>query len=264
MLDEFIAETFDVEHKICPLTGEKAESWLCERSDCSGVSRDNFTVVHGVECYCAEDRRRANIERNVYKEREYKRNLEREKMLSSLQSARQMDYKELDDYCRGLNRTLMADVHRYDKDLSIKPYIAEGEHKVMYLIKEGTVEGISVTDNVFGILYKWKAKLAEPDGGYSFSMHDIPADIADVVQVNLYLRHGLDVSRVLKYDNPVYVNKKSLGRYIETVYGWKWPTFKKARAMHLEMTEIVNGETLIFIKQEIDEIVRRQTMLEDR
>jgi len=35
-------------------------------------------------------------------------------------------------------------------------------------------------------------------------------------------------------------------------------SFKRVRDKHLEMTEIVNFDNIIYIKQELDEIVRRE------
>ena len=49
-----------------------------------------------------------------------------------------------------------------------------------------------------------------------------------------------------------------MGKYIEAAYGWDWLEFKKIRARHLKMTEIFSGGKAIYIKQELDEIIRRE------
>lgn len=264
MADKYYVETYEMKHKICPLTGIEAQGWVCNNVDCSNVSgKEEYDIVHGIPCYCAEDVRRANEEYEIYQGKEQQRKIANEKMLISLQNARHIDYDKFDDYCKELDKSLMANNLKFDKNLSIKPFVDKDEHRVMYLMNNGVVEDISITSNILTTLNKWKTKLSDPVTDYSFSMQSIPSSLVEIIQINLYLRHNIDVARVLKYDNPIYLNKKSLGKYIDAVYGWNWHTFKKARAMHLEMTEIVNGDNLIFIKQEIDEIVRRQSMLQN-
>lgn len=71
--------------------------------------------------------------------------------------------------------------------------------------------------------------------------------------------HNMDVKSLIHYNNPVYVQSTAIGKYIDAMYGWDWVSFKKAMARHLEMTEIVNYGNIIYIKQELDEIIRRES-----
>ncbi len=263
MAENYIVENYQVKRKVCPLTGEVSTGWVCESSDCSKVSKDKYIYVYGIECYCKEDIRKANEQYKALQNKFQKDKERKEKMLESLRSAKQIDYEQIDDYCKELDKILLRSTLKFDKELSIMPFVDKDESKLMYLIKDGTVEDIVMTGNVLLTLNKWKNKLTDPESDYSFSMLTVPASLTDVVQVNLYIRHKFDAIKILKYDNPVYISRTALAKYLENVYGWKWCTWKKAREKHLELTEIVNGDTLIYLKQEIDEIVRHQTILEN-
>ena len=75
--------------------------------------------------------------------------------------------------------------------------------------------------------------------------------------MNFNLRNGFDVKNILHADNPVYLKRRDVGKYIDAAYGWEWMDFQKLRNQYLTMTEIVNFDNIIYIKQELDEIVRR-------
>ncbi len=263
MADKYVIENYPMKHKICPLTGDVMASWVCESNDCSNVSFDRYDYVHGMKCYCERDIEEAKKHYEALQNKFQKDKERKEKMLESLRSAKQIDYEQIDDYCKELDKILLRSTLKFDKQLSIMPFVDKDESRLMYLIKDGSVEDIVMTGNVLITLNKWKNKLTDPESDYSFSMLTVPASLTDVVQVNLYIRHKFDAIKILKYDNPVYISKTALAKYIDNVYGWKWCTWKKARERHLELTEIVNGDNLIYIKQEIDEIVRRQTMIDE-
>ena len=97
---------------------------------------------------------------------------------------------------------------------------------------------------------------------WSLSSCAVSDYIADAVVVNLRMKHNLDIKNVLHDDNPVYVKKRTMARYIDATYGWDWVTFEKARKRYGELTAIVNFDNVVYVKQELDEVVKNVSSAE--
>ena len=53
-----------------------------------------------------------------------------------------------------------------------------------------------------------------------------------------------------------------MARYIDATYGWDWVTFEKARKRYGELTAIVNFDNVVYVKQELDEVIEKKMSAE--
>ena len=251
------------EEKICPLTGKLVDDSLAYRSyclfdDCSHVDEDKRYYLHGHAYHCRKEK--DLIEKwyeDLLKDAEKYR-----KLNMSLDIARKIDIDSFFAYCDNLDEIMVKGKQRYNKDMLINPYHGPDEKCLIYLFEDDNVIEISVTENPFSFIGIRRFDRLKNGGDRSaINICAVPAYLADAINVRLHLQYKMDVKSILHDDNPVYIKKKKVGGYINAVYGWDWVTFKKALDMHLEMTEILNYDNILYIKQELDDIVRSENKI---
>lgn len=261
-----MGEKIDVEYelirnetrsKICPLTGERVydhSELACLRTDCSLVAENRYQTLYGYRYRCAVEKK--NIEE------EHARQLKRaeyyRKLGDSLEAVRGINLEEFFELCNRLDHEMIESRQEYSGDMSLNLYHDEENKCLVYRFEDDAVAEISVTDNPFSYFgAKFEAIRSSEKKG-AISCCAVPGYLADAINVNLQLKHKMDVKGILHHDNPVYIKARGMGKYIEAAYGWDWLQWKRVRDQHLEMAEIVNFDNIIYIKQELDEIIRRE------
>ncbi len=246
------------EIKICPLTRKtpnfEEDSYDCYELDCSAISSEKWELLHGHRCHCPVERQK--IERWFEKQEKVKKEFQR--LSGSLDVVRSIDLDEFYQTCAEIDRELIENRQEYNEKLLICPYHEDDEKLLVFLFEHDEVVKISLCENIFSFMSSRFNDFSNKDNQCAISCCSIPAYIAGAVSINLHLKHKLDASKALHYDDPVYISENGMGKYIEAAYGWDWLEFKKIRARHLEMTEIFSGGKAIYIKQELDEIIRRE------
>ncbi len=252
-------DDYRMKPKICPLTGERVIPELhdfdCLIYNCSAVAPDRWSLLYGHKYRCEWERTKIEEwhERRVKTAETYKR------LSDSLETARKIDIDEFFRYCDDLDKDMVESRQQYSPDMIICPYHAPGDKCLLYLFEDGVLVEISVSDNIFAQLGRRFDRLTSETVKCEISCCDVPGYMADAINVRLHLEHNMDVKAILHHDNPVYIKSKGIAKYIDAAYGWDWLTFNRMRARHLEMTEIPNYDNVIYIKQELDEIIRSES-----
>ena len=246
------------ESKICPLTGDEVcgdSSYACINSDCRNVQNNVRYYLHGHTYRCQRERQEIEDwhEKRVKAAETYKR------LNQSLETARRINVDEFFADCDSLDEEMTKSRQPYNKDMVLTPYHDPDEKCLMYLFEDDEVVEISTVDNPFTYLSTRFDRLRDETKRFEVSCCAVPAYMSEAVNVRQHLLHKMDVKAVLHNDNPVYIKARNIGKYIDAAYGWDWLSFKKVRDQHLEMTEIVNYDNIIYIKQELDEIIRRES-----
>ena len=244
------------EKKICPLTGEPPSGRFieCYLSDCKRVGPNTCGTLYGKEYRC-------DAEKNMIKyehDKEIKKAMEKERFQDSLIRARKTDINQFFHYCNTIDRNMIKRRQEYKENMSINPYHQPEDKCLVYLFEGEKVVEISCVDNLFSFMSSRFERLRSSDPAGAICVCDVPGYLSDAINVRLRLLHNMDVSGVLYYDNPVYIKSRALTKYISTVYGMTWYEFKKLHERHLEITEIVNFDNIIYIKQELDDIIQRE------
>lgn len=241
---------------LCPLDGHRLgpEEASCFNYDCTGRSLDKYYMLHGHRCYC--EVRRWEIEqwhkKRVESARKYK------KMEASQQIASEISIDDFYAYCDDIDKEMIATKQKYVPDMSINPYHAEDERCLVYLFSGDKLVDTGIVTNPFSFLSTRFDKIMDPDFDAAINICAVPASIAEAVNVRVRLIRNMDVTSILHHDNPVYIKSRGIAKYVDAAYGWDWLDFDRMRKRHLEMTEISNFGNVIYLKPELDQIIRRE------
>ncbi len=247
---------YGIVNKICPLDGRELSrefNYECYCTDCDKVSNDRWWLVYGHKCYCNVQENR--LKRWYEKKQETARQYER--LSSSLECARSIDIKEFYEYCDSLYKEAVETRQYYDSNMVLNPFHEPQDKCLICIFEDDKMKEIGVTENVFAYLGRRNDRIKDLELKTAVSCIAVPGYMAEAICVNFHLRNGFDVKSILHADNPVYLKRRDVGKYIDAAYGWKWLEFQKLRDQYLSMTEIVNYDNIIYIKQELDEIIRR-------
>lgn len=241
--------------KYCPLDGHKLTSSdysLCFSMDCSEKSTDKYYLLYGHECYC--EVRRIEIEdwyaRKLDKEKKYK------KMRKSHLLASEISIDDFYAYCDDIDNEMVATRQKYNSSMSINPYHSADEIALIYLFSGDKLVDTGLAINPFAFLSARFDKITDPEYDASINICSVPISIADAVNVRVRLIRNMDVSAILHNDNPVYIKNREIAKYVDAAYGWTWLDFERMRKRHLEMTEISNFGNVIYLKPELDQIIK--------
>ncbi len=264
------------EYKICPRTGEKIYKDLslldyktgefmspqyCFATDCSSVKK----IAEFKTCeydgrrisYACEAERRVKedeIRRQNYKDA--KKNELYHRFMDSAESAKNFDYPLFVKKSETLNKMILRTA-RPIRELTLNPYLEDGESFIVYFIKDGAPYKIQMVHDLCGAVSKSLKDLYEDPGCMVGYVRIFDNEYGITLLIALRIMHKLDVSKMLSLDDPVYVSSTAIKRYLDASYGITWRDFKKILEKHLEITEIENGGNTIYLKPELDEIIRR-------
>jgi hypothetical protein len=244
--------------KYCPLTGERILGGdspnECIYEDCSAVKEDVKYLLYGHAYRCKLEKR--SIE--VWHEKREKAAALYKRLNQSLTVAQTIDVDKFFAYCDSLDKEMIETRQEYCRDMILNPYHEPDEKCLIYLFEDDRIVEILLGDNPYSLLsnrYDW---LTDPSRKIAVNCCSVPTSVADAINVRVHLNHGMDVKAILHADNPVYIKARSIGKYVDAVYGWEWLTWKRVRDRHLELKEIVNYDNILYIKPQLDEIIRRE------
>lgn len=244
--------------KTCPLTRERVDpvhhDYDCLKYNCNGVEPDKWSLLYGRRYRCGLER--DEIER--WHERQLKAAKMYRRLNDSYESTRKINVDEFFEYCDKLDKEMIESRQQYAQDMVISPYHDPEDKCLLYLFENDELVEISVAENIFAHIGRRFDQLRSDKVKCEISCCAVPGYMAEAISVRLHLEHKMDVKAILHNDNPVYIKARGIAKYIDAVYGWDWLEFKKVRDQHLEMTEIVSYDNIIYIKQELDEIIRRK------
>ena len=251
-------DDYRMKPKICPLTGGRVipehHEWDCLVYDCSDVDPEKWSILHGHRYRCEAER----VQIEKWHEGRLKAAETYKRLSNSLESSRKINIDEFYEYCNNLDKEMIESRQQYSENMVVNPYHEPGDKCLIYMFEDDEVVEISVVENLFSYLGTRFDRLRSETVKCEMSSCAVPGYMAEAINVRLHLEHKMDVKSILHNDNPVYIKARNMGKYIEAAYGWDWLEFKKVRDRHLEMTEIVNYDNIIYIKQELDEIIRRE------
>lgn len=252
-----------IKEKICPLTESPVDplyAWQCNEYDCSNIDKDKWSMLYGYKIRCKKERK----EIEDLHERQLKTAAEHKRFCDSLEIARSIDIDKFYQYCGQLDKVITDGRQEYTQNMLINPYHKPDEKCLIYRFEGDDVAEISVVDNVFTFLGSRFDKIRSTEIKGAVGCCAVPGYMADAINVNLHLKYKMSVAGILHYDNPVYIRARNVGKYIEHVYGIKWYEYKKMRDTALWMTEIVCYDNVLYLKQEIDELIRRHATTQQK
>ena len=239
---------------ICPLTNKPItpNEWCYYGDyDCSDVKVDRYAGYVGEQGY------RCDVER-IELTKKYNKERENTEFNNSIIMARNIDLDHFFYFCNKLDDAMIKNRQEYTMDLKICPFHTPEQRILVYLFEGDEINEISAVDNIFSFLAKnFDILKNQVPKGY-VSLCAVPAELAEAISVCLNLKYKKDTKNILKYENPIYIKSRILAKYINAVYGLKWQEFDKIRRKHLEITEIVNFDNILYLKPELDQIIQRE------
>ena len=257
------------EVSLCPLTGEILDwhsfgYYKCLQLDCSQVDKLDWKQIYGHAYRCEVEK--DEIIDNLKKQQEWEEERAKRKAAmdaifkGSLENARTIDYTQFIVYCDAVDQRINETIQSYNREIRVDIFRDPEDTHLVYIYRNDEVVDVSITKNICLHVGKWFEKIK--GDRWSLSCCAVSDYIADAVVVNLRMKHNLDIKNVLHDDNPVYVKKRTMARYIDATYGWDWVTFEKARKRYGELTAIVNFDNVVYVKQELDEVVKNVSSAE--
>ena len=109
-------------HKVCPLTGYRAEHFDCDYKDCSKITPDKYDLLYNQRYHCEVERRNIQLE--------FERRLQRymdsiradERRSKSLEVAKTINVNQFYEFCDDLEQYMKQNRQAYTQNLIIYPY----------------------------------------------------------------------------------------------------------------------------------------------
>ena len=242
-------------HKVCPLTGYRAEHFDCDYKDCSKITPDKYDLLYNQRYHCEVERRNIQLE--------FERRLQRymdsiradERRSKSLEVAKTINVNQFYEFCDDLEQYMKQNRQAYTQNLIIYPYHEQDTIFLVFWYDKDTLVDFSVTDNISSHMSTHFAKMRE-DLNYTLSYRLIPKYLSEAVRIYFCLKYDVDTKNILKDGNPVYLRENGLKKYLLSAYGTTLINYKLLRIHNPSITEILNYDSIILIKQEIDETVK--------
>ncbi len=263
MADKYESETLVNYYKICPMTGDRAY-YNCECYDCSNVKEDDWHQLSdgafSVSYRCGHEHEEALRLINAHVKKIESKNNAYIRLKKSLAESKNMNPDKFFAYCKEVDDYLLKNAQSYGDDMVIYPYVESGYSFLMYCLKDGVPVEIHVAERLLNVLSKYFTQMMEnPKCQFSYAI--IPSELKELVVVNLYLKYNFEIRTQLTYENPIYLKSGHVKSYMEVNYGMTTRDFKRLLSRHPEITEITNFNNIIYLKHEIDEIIRREGLI---
>ncbi len=254
-------EQIEQRYKICPLTGKVAEDFFCDRYDCSRVKPDEYDILYGKEYHCEIEYKKIKDEFDGRMKRYTEKLKAAERRSTSLETARTIELDCFFDFCKDLKEYLFSNRQSYDSTFTIKPYHEPDDSFIVFWFDKDKVVDFSVTENLVANINNHFVNFRD-NSDYKVSYRLVPGYLAEAVRIYFCLQYGVETKNILRDDNPVYIKARNLKRYLESAYGMSLQDFKEIRKLNPWLTEISDFDSVLMLKQEIDEVIRRNTMLQ--
>lgn len=242
-------------HKVCPVTGSLAVHLDCDYENCSKVTPDKYDLLYNQRYHCEIERRNIQLD--------FERRLQRymdsiradERRSKSLEVAKTINVTQFYEFCDNLEKYMEQNKQAYTQSLTIYPYHDQDTIFIAFWYDKGTLVDFSVTDNIISHMSTHFAKMRE-DLSFTLSYRLIPKYLSEAIRIYFCLKYDVDTKNILKDGNPVYIRESGLKKYLKAAYGTTLVNYKLLHNFNPNMTEIVNYDSIILIKQEIDETVK--------
>jgi hypothetical protein len=247
-------------YKICPITGLATDDFSCYNLDCSKIEADKSEILYGCEYHCDVEKKRIVDEFNCRLQRKMDLMKADWRRSASLEVARKIELEEFFSFCKDLETFMYQNRQAYNKDFVIIPYRDPEDLFLVFWYEKDTVIDFSVSENIVANVNVHFSKMKEnPD--FTVSYRIVPGYLAEAIRIYFCIKYGVDTKNILRDDNPVYVKARNLKKYLDSAYGMSLQEFRTIRQNNPGMTEIVDFDSVIMIKQEIDEAIRRDSLL---
>ncbi len=243
-------------HKVCPATGSLAYHIECFGEDCSKVTPDKYDLLYNqkyhceVECKIIQHDFERRLQRYVDSLRADRRRSE------SLKMARSISLDQFYTFCKDLEQYMEQNRQAYTQSLTIYPFHDQDNVFLVFWYDKDEVVDFSVSDNIISNMTTRFAKMKE-DLNYTLSYRLVPKYLSEAIRIYFCIKYDVDTKNTLRDGNPVYVRESGLKKYLESAYGITMLNYKAIRKYNPGMTEIVNYGSVILLKQEIDEAVKK-------
>ncbi len=256
----FDVELLEQRYKICPITGLATDDFTCNELDCSNVKDDKTETLYGREYHCEVEKKHITHEFNRRLQKMMDLLKADQRRSASLDVARNIKLDEFFSFCRDLETFMYQNRQAYNKDFVIIPYRDPEDLFLVFWYEKDTVIDFSVSENIVANVNVRFSKMKEnPD--FTVSHRIVPGYLAEAIRIYFCIKYGVDTKNILRDDNPVYVKARNLKKYLDSAYGMSLQEFRTIRQNNPGMTEIVDFDSVIMIKQEIDEAIRRDSLL---
>lgn len=243
---------------ICPLTGKEItdeDDYICLYSDCRNVKEDMYYPLFDSEYRCDLEKDRIRLKQNQIMR--FKNKITRN--TDGYEKSKDVDHTLYLKKCAEYQNYIETTKMNY-KDMIIKPFCEEGETNVVVSYKGEQVTKVVKTDCLFSALSNLY-NAADDKEQWSVGIVKVEEEFATVLQAYLCLEYGLNVTSTIKIDNPVYIKSTDIYKYVDVVYALEPHQLKKILQKNLWITEKVNSNYIVYIKQELDKAIRQEAML---
>lgn len=173
---------------------------------------------------------------------------------NSVNVAKTIDLDDLHKLCRKIDTEIMNAVEEYKPGLLVDALPEEGQSFVVYCFNGENVFKIGYTKHPMNYV----ETVAREFNGKKLKLGfgTIQDELISQVIPTLMIKNVIPVKNTVGPTNPVYITDGQLRRAAREVYGIGVWGLKKVFANHLEITEIRSGDTMVYLKAEMDFIIR--------
>ena len=174
---------------------------------------------------------------------------------ASVEAGKQIDLEEMYSSCNKLDSVIKENRKDYDINLLLNTHVEDGKAFIVYIFDEDKVCKVGYSRNL--VQYTGKELKSFTGKRFGLGYEAVPEETIDYVVPTLLLKNKLSLWGIIRPNNPIYITFGQLKKAAREVYGIDLRRLKKILDLQvIEITEFDTGEDLIFIKPEIDDIIR--------
>ena len=172
----------------------------------------------------------------------------------SVEVARAIDWDELYDYCRTIDEEIKASIEEYKQGFQVEALPAIGKSFIVYVCDGDQICRIGCTKHPMN--YVENAAREFIGQNLAFGFGTIDDGTLSRVLPTLMIRNQIPAQTAIAPGNPVYITDGQLRRVIREVYGMDGWGLRRVFAQNLGITEFKSGDTIIYLKAEMDKAIR--------
>ena len=172
----------------------------------------------------------------------------------SLEMARTIDWNELYDFCRKTDEEIKASIEEYKQGFRVEALPAIGESFIVYVCDGDQICRIGYTKHPMNYVDNAAREFAGQKLAFGFGQ--VTDDMVFQVLPTLMIRNRIPAQTAVFPGNPVYITDGQLRRAIREVYGMDGWGLRRVFAQNLGITEFKSGDTIIYLKAEMDKAIR--------
>ena len=174
---------------------------------------------------------------------------------ASVEAGKKINLDEMHSFCNKIDRLIKENRKDYDINLLLNSQVEQGKSFIVYIFDEDKPCKIGHSKNL--VQYTGTELKRFTGKRFGIGYEAVPDETIEYVVPTLLINNNLSLWGIIRPSNPIYISFGQLKKASREVYGIDLRRLKKILDLQaIDITEFDTGEDLIYIKPEIDDIIR--------